>query len=53
MLGTDLLLASLRPSFSGFIMNYNMNGMEKSMNELFANVKTVEIGIQKDTNHVM
>jgi hypothetical protein len=28
-LGTDIVLASLPPSYDGFIMNYNMNGMEK------------------------
>ena len=34
-------------------MNYNMNGMDKSLNELLAMLKTAEAGIQKDTNHVM
>ena len=52
-LGTDLLLASLPPSYDGFIMNYNMNGMDKSTNELLAMLKTAEAGMQKDTNHVM
>ena len=52
-LGTDLLLASLPLSYSGFIMNYNMNGMDKSTNELLAMLKTAEAGMQKDTNHVM
>ena len=27
-------------------MNYNMNGKEKSANELFAMLKTVEVGMQ-------
>ena len=52
-LGTDLTLASLPPSYSGFIMNYNMNGMDKDTNELFAMLKTAEAGMQKDANHVM
>ena len=52
-LGTDILLASLPPSYSGFIMNYNMNGMDKNTNELFAMLKTTEAAMQKDTNHVM
>ena len=33
--GTYIVLAS-PPSYDGFIMNNNMNGMEKSANELFA-----------------
>ena len=52
-LGTDVLLASLPPSYSSFIMNYNMQGMDKNTNELFAMLKTAEIAMQKDTNHVM
>jgi hypothetical protein len=52
-LGTDILLASLPPSYGGFIMNYNMNGMDKSTHELFAMLKTAEAGMQKDANHVM
>ena len=31
-LSIDLVLASLPPSYSGFIMNYNMNGLEKTPN---------------------
>ena len=42
------MLASLLPSYDGFIMNYNMNGMEKSANELFAMLKTTEAGMQKN-----
>ena len=38
-LGTDILLASLPPSYNGFIMNYNMNGLDKTTNELFAMLK--------------
>ena len=52
-LATDLVLASLPVSYNGFIMNYNMNGMNKSVNELFNMLKTAECGIQKDANHVM
>ena len=29
-------------------MNYNMNGMEKSANELFAMLKTMEAGMKKN-----
>jgi hypothetical protein len=49
----DVLLPSLLPSYSDFIMNYNMNGMDKSMNELFSMPKTAELGVQKDLNHVL
>lgn len=36
----DMLLASLPPSYDGFIMNYNMSGMEKTPNEVLAMLKT-------------
>jgi hypothetical protein len=52
-LGTDLVFASPPWSHNGFIMNYNMNRMDKTMGELFTILKTTESGIQKDTNHVM
>ena len=52
-LGTDIVLASLPPSYDGFIMNYNMNGMEKSANELFAMLKTAEAGMQKNKEVLM
>src|SRR3954468_1015001 len=32
-LGTDIILASLPPSYNGFIMNYNMNGLDKTTYE--------------------
>src|SRR3954470_14750828 len=38
-LGIDILLASLPPSYNGFIMNYNMNGLDKTIDELFAMLK--------------
>ena len=47
-LGTDILLASLPPSYNGFIMNYNMNGLDKTTYELFAMLKTAEASMQKD-----
>src|SRR5664279_5412843 len=52
-LSTDLVLASIPPSYNGFIMNYNMNGMEKTPNKLLAMLKTAEAGMQKDTNQVL
>src|ERR1044071_10299881 len=38
-LGTDIVLMSLPPSFKGFVQNYRMNGMDKSVNELLAKLK--------------
>src|SRR4051795_8403193 len=52
-LGTDLVLKSLPPSFAGFVTNYNMHGMNKSLAELFAMLKVAEKYIQKDTNLVL
>jgi hypothetical protein len=52
-LGTDIVLASLPPSYDGFIMNYIMNKMEKSANELFAMLKTAEAGMQKNKEVLM
>ena len=36
ILGTDILLALHPPSYNGFIMNYKMNGLDKTIDELFA-----------------
>src|SRR3954465_10059641 len=52
-LGTDILLVSLPPSYYGFIMNYNMNGLDKTTEELFAMLKTAEASMQKDPIHVL
>ena len=52
-LGTDIILKSLPPSYAGFVMNFNMHGMNKTLAELFAMLKVAEKDIQKDTNHVM
>src|ERR1041385_3809250 len=52
-LGTDILIASLPPSYNGFIMNYNMNGLDKTTDELFAMLKTVEAFMQKEPSHVL
>src|ERR1043165_2092947 len=35
-LGTDILLASRPPSYNGFIMNYKMNRLDKTIDEFFA-----------------
>src|SRR4051812_40834220 len=52
-LGTDIILALLPPSYNNFIMYYNMNGLEKTTDELFAMLKTAEASMQKDPSHVL
>jgi hypothetical protein len=48
-----MILKSLPPSFDGFVMNYNMHGMNKTLTELFAMLKVAERDIQKNTNNVL
>src|SRR3954464_9155909 len=42
-LGTDILLASCPPYYNGLIMNYIMNGLDKTTDEYFAMLKTAKI----------
>ena len=42
------VLQSLLPSYKGFVMNYNMQGMEKTIPELFAMLKVAEVEIKKE-----
>jgi hypothetical protein len=49
----DRVLQSLPPSYKGFVLNYNMQGMTKSLSELFAMLKTVEVEIKKEHNVLM
>ena len=49
----DRVLQSLPPSYKGFVMNYNMQGMEKTIPELFAMLKAVEVEIKKDHQVLM
>ena len=44
----DRVLQSLPPSYKGFVMNYNMQGMTKTISELFAMLKSVEVEIKKE-----
>src|SRR3954468_3370088 len=53
ILSTDILLAARPPSYNGFIMNYKMNGLNKTIDELFAMLKTAEASMQKDPDHMM
>ena len=55
-LGVDLLgdsviervLQSLPPSYKCFVINYNMQGMNKRIHELFAMLKVAEVEIKKE-----
>jgi hypothetical protein len=46
----DRLLQSLPPSYKGFVLNYNMQGMTKSLSELSAMLKIAEVEIKKEHN---
>ena len=41
-LATDLVLQSLPQSYSQFVMNYNMNEIDKPLPELLSMLRTVE-----------
>ena len=43
----DKVLQSLPPSYKGFMMNYKMQGIEKTIPELFTLLKTAEVEIKK------
>jgi gag-polypeptide of LTR copia-type len=47
-LAIDWVLQSLPPSYKQFVLNYNMHGMEKSLAELFAMLKSAEVEIKKE-----
>ena len=44
----DRVLQSLPPSYRGFVMNYNMEGMKKTIPELFVMLKAAEVEIKKE-----
>src|SRR3954470_10687722 len=44
----DRVLQSLTPSYKGFMLKYNMQGMTKTPSELFAMLKTTEVEIKKE-----
>ena len=49
----DRVLQSLPPSYKGFVMNYNMQGMNKTIPELFAMLKAIEVEIKKEHQVLM
>ena len=46
-LGIYRVLQSLPPSYKNFVMNYNMQNMDKSLPELFSMLKSAEVEIKK------
>ncbi|MCR2847895.1 retrotransposon gag domain-containing protein [Weizmannia coagulans] len=52
-LATDLILNSLPESYDQFVMNFNMNNMEKSISELHAMLKTAEQNIKTKPSHIL
>ena len=49
----DRVLQSLPPSYKGFMMNYNMQGMNKTIPELFPMLKVAEVEIKKEHQVLM
>ena len=43
----DRILQSLPPSYKRFVMNYNMQGMMKTIPELFVMLKSTKVEIKK------
>ncbi|XP_071739588.1 uncharacterized protein [Rutidosis leptorrhynchoides] len=53
VLGVHLILTSLSKDYDGFVMNYNMHSMGKTIPELHAMLKQVEKGLPKKTPAVL
>ena len=49
----DRFLQSLPPSYKSFMMNYNMQGMNKTIPELFVMLKAAEVEIKKEHQVLM
>ena len=49
----DIILQSLPPSYKSFMMNYNMQGMDKTIPGLFAMLKAAEVEIKKEHQVLM
>jgi hypothetical protein len=49
----DVIVQSFPVSYESFIMNFHMNGMEKTIAELHRMLKIAEDSIKKNLNHVM
>ena len=49
-LGIHCVLQSLPPSYKSFVMNYNMQGMKKSLPELLSMLKTAEVDQERTSS---
>jgi hypothetical protein len=49
----EVILLSLLVRYESFIMNFHMNGMEKTVAELHEMLKTAKDSIKKNPNHMM
>ena len=49
----DRILQSLPPSYKSFLVNYNMQEMDKTIPELFAMLKAAEVEIKKEHQVLM
>ena len=47
------MIVSLPPSYKSFVINYNMQGMDKTIPELFAMLKAAEGDIKKEQQVLM
>src|SRR5215213_1512617 len=52
-LGIHRVLQSLPPSYKNFVMNYNMQNMNKELPELFSMMKSAEVEIRKENQVLM
>ena len=49
----DKILQSLPPSYKSFVMNFNMQGMEKTIPEVYSMLKSAEVEIKKEHQVLM
>ena len=52
-LGIHRVLQSLPPSYKNFVMNYNMQGMKKTLPEILSMLKIAEVEIKKEHQVLM
>ncbi|KAK1694329.1 hypothetical protein QYE76_011026 [Lolium multiflorum] len=52
-LGIHCVLQSLPPSYKNFVMNYNMQCMDKTLPKIFSMLKTAEVEIKKEHQVLM
>ena len=49
----DRILQSLPPSYKSFVMNYNMQGMVKTIPEVLSMLKSAEVEVKKEHQVLM